>query len=140
MKVAYGFLLVIVAVVACFGYQAYILTQLQLEIKTLQYQSNENIRPKVIVLSYSWTDKPYVSSLYNRTSVNCTLLNASPQNASKVDVTIEARFGTHTETIDWAVDDVLTAWQTKNYYDLGLIYSETLGNPDTISLQLNWIG
>jgi len=41
----------------------------------------------------------------------------------------------------WAVDDMLAPWQTKNYYDLGLIYNETeLGNLDAVWLELQWIG
>jgi hypothetical protein len=140
MKAAYGFLSLALIVFGCFGYQIYLVSQLQSQIRTLQNQNDAATRPKIIVLTYSWINEHYSQS-YDRISVNCTLLNASPDNATTISIDIKAQFGTHIETYGWGVDDVLTPWQTKNYYDLGLIYNKTeLGNLYVVWLEPNWIG
>lgn len=140
MRIAYGFVLLIVVIAGCFGYQVYLISQLQSQVKILQDQNDQNMRPKVIVLVYSWADEPYGGNYY-RISVNCTLFNASPDNATTIGIDIKAQFETHIETYGWGVDSVLTPWQTKNYYDLGLVYNKTeLGNLDAVWLEPSWFG
>jgi hypothetical protein len=147
MRIAYGFTLLIVIVVGCFGYEVYLISQLQSQVKTLQNQNDQNMRPKLIVLTYSWADEPWRGSYY-LIVVNCTLLNASPENATNVFITIMAQFGTRIEEYSWEVDSVLTPWQTKTYnkpldknYDLELLYNKTYdGNPDAVWLEPGWYG
>jgi len=141
MKIAYGFVLLIVVIAGCFGYQVYLISQLQSQVNTLQDQNNEIIRPKIIVLSYSWTDEQYSGSLY-MISVNCTLFNASPKDAYSSGVFIKALFGNnHTEEEGYGAEFDFGAWQTRNYYDLNLIYDRVqLGLVENIWLEPHWIG
>jgi hypothetical protein len=140
MKTVYGFLLLVLVVAVCFGYQVYLISQLQSQIKTVQ--DTENARSQVIVLGYSWTDQPFIggSPAGNyMVSVNCTLLNASSNPSNSPTIRIHAQFGTHMETSAWT-EDTMYPWQTRNYYDLVLIYDKAeRGNPDAVWLSIDYM-
>jgi hypothetical protein len=142
VKVVYGFSLLMAIVIAFSSYQLYLITQLQSQINTLQVQSNKNTQSKIVVLSYSWTDEQYSGSRY-RISVNCTLFNPSPENASSLIIFIKAEFGIrHIEQEAHPTEElVFGAWQTRNYYDLDLIYDRgQLGLVENVWVEPNWIG
>jgi hypothetical protein len=138
MKIFYGFVTLALVILACFGFQTYVIFQLQSQIRTLQSQNDQSRMPKVIVVSYSWKDVPYSGSYY-RISANCTLLNISSMNATDITVDVKAQFGTGTEFFQQPVDDLLEPWQTKNYYDLGFIYNFTdSGFAKAVWLEVGW--
>jgi hypothetical protein len=139
MKVAYGFLLLALIFLGCFGYQFFVITQLQSQVTLLRDWNDLATRSNVIVLAYSWTTEPYNSSM-NAISVNCTLLNASPSFADEVGVIINAQFGTgYVYNIGLVVEkNGLDPWQTKNEYNLIMVYNTTLGYLNTVWLEPTW--
>lgn len=138
MKIAYGFLLVLVVLFGCFGFLTYQIIQLQSQVTTLQQQNTEASKTKVIVLAYSWEDSLYGGSEH-RISVNCTLLNVNSLSLSDVSVDIVAQFGNRTDSTGWGVGP-MESWQTQNYYDLGLVYDKTTwGSVNAVWLEIGWL-
>jgi hypothetical protein len=140
MKVVYGFFLLALVFLGCFGYEFFLTTQLQSQVQTLENQNNELTSPKVVVLAYSWTD----NNLYSFISVNCTLLNVSPNNATEVGVYVKAQIGTHIETQYWGIGmyntpGTLEPWHTINEYNLELDYNSTEGNINVVWLEPTWL-
>lgn len=132
MNIAYGFALILIVLVGCFGFLTYQNLQLQSQITTIQQQYNEATKPNIIVLSYSWIVGPYSVS-ENIITVNCTVLNASPTSAF-FGLSIYAQFNTETPTSSWEILGGIGPWQTKNVYNITETYYKTDG-----TLQNVWV-
>jgi hypothetical protein len=138
MRIIYGFILLAIVFVACFGVQSYLIKHLQSQLDNVQHQNDQNVRPKVVVLSYTWTLSSLAPS-ENMVSANCTLLNLSPNTALNVKIDINVLV--QNETITWVrlLAD-FDPWHTENVYDIVVIYNSSLGAPLNVWLTPNWNG
>ena len=142
MRTIYGFVLLAVIFVACFGYQSYVIMHMQSQLDDVQYVNTQNLRPKIVVLSYTWALSSYDSS-ENIVNANCTLLNLSPTGAFNVQVEIFVSL--QNTTITWVrnvteSNQSFDAWQTENVNNVVLIYDSNLGTPLNVWLTPVWYG
>ncbi len=138
MRIIYGFVLLAIIFVACFGFQSYLIMHLQSQLDNVQHLNDESIKPKVVVLSYTWALSSY-DPLESMVSANCTLLNLSPTTA--VNVEIDITVSVQNTTITWVrtLAD-FDPWHTENVYDIVVIYNSSLGVPLNVWLTPRWNG
>jgi hypothetical protein len=132
MKPWYGLVLLAVIVVAGFAIQSYYFDS---RINALQ---NQLEKTKIVVLSYSWVvDTSTQSQGFYRLLVNCTLFNASPNNASMITVLPYAEYANaYIQSYNYALLDQLLPWQTKEVLFYPISYNITLGIPERVWIQI----
>jgi hypothetical protein len=142
MRIMYGFVLLTVIFLACFGFQSYVIVHLQSQLDNVQYLVAQNFKPKIVVLSYMWAVSSNGPS-ENMVSANCTLLNLSPTGAFNVQVDISV--SVLNTTITWvhnvtASNQTFDAWHTENVNNIVVIYDSRLGAPSNVWLTPIWYG
>jgi hypothetical protein len=132
MKLSYGLVLLAVIVVAGFAIQSYYFDS---RINALQ---NQLEKTKVVVLSYSWlVDTSQQSQGFYRLLVNCTLFNASPNNASQIQGYVYAEYSNaYVQSYNAIAVDQLLPWQTKQPLIYPITYNVTLGIPQRVWIQV----
>jgi hypothetical protein len=132
MKLSYGLILLAVIVVAGFAIQSYYLDS---RINALQ---NQLEKTKIIVLSYSWAvDTSQQSQGFYRLLVNCTLFNASPNNASQIEGYVYAEYSNaYVQSYNAILVDQLLPWQTKQPLIYPITYNATLGIPQRVWIEV----